>query len=164
MGTTPTESRDENVDSRTANFERKRPHGRISSSSSSNNVPTDSAPRKRAKDAGNLGYQDVRDFVPPAGEFSKNPVAMEEIRDSGRDGSSSGLEDQNIKPAPSTVINVDGVFLDERVDGSINDGRCLYIENLPKQATEEDIRSLFADYSMLVPDILQIPQLLLTFN
>lgn len=59
----------------------KRPHDLISRDDPSNAGSAHSTPRKRAKQAGKLGHQDVRDFVPVGGSFSTAAVPIDEAQE-----------------------------------------------------------------------------------
>lgn len=78
MATTPMDTIDADTDSRTATFERKRPHDVATQDDNSNSGSAHSTPRKRKKHAAKLGYQDVRDFVPNGGSFSTDVCHLEE--------------------------------------------------------------------------------------
>lgn len=79
-------------DSRPDTLERKRPHNVFSrDDASSNAASAHSTPRKRAKQAGKLGHQDVRDFVPVGGSFSTTAVPMDEAQENGDEASQAEL-------------------------------------------------------------------------
>ena len=78
---------EQDIDSRPDTLERKRPHNVISRDDASNAGSAHSTPRKRAKQTGKLGHQDVRDFVPVGGSFSTTAVPMDEAQENGDEAS-----------------------------------------------------------------------------
>ena len=75
------------LDSRAAAFHRnKRSHDLTMSDDHSSSGSANSTPRKRARRAGRLHHQDVRDFVPPGASFSSTPIPLDERPPGGDDG------------------------------------------------------------------------------
>lgn len=148
MATHHADSKEQGPDSNTATLERKRPHDVISYDDASNLGSARSTPRKRAKKAGKLGHQDVRDFVPVGASFSTSAVPIDEILESGDDGSQEELN-------PNTeALSDDEPFDESESNGSepqqkaLVEGRRLFISHLPADITEEQLRQFFKGYSM----------------
>ena len=78
---------EQDIDSPPATLERKRPHNVVSRDDASNAGSAHSTPRKRAKKAGKLGHQDVRDFVPVGASFSTIAVPMDQVEENGDEAS-----------------------------------------------------------------------------
>ena len=104
---------DDDIDSRIATLERKRPNDVISRDDASSPGSAHSTPRKRAKHAGELGHQDVRDFVPVGASFSTSAVPVEDAPNSSDDGSqanrnpySEALSDQSALISSSEDMEV----------------------------------------------------------
>lgn len=136
-------------DSRTAIFERKRPHDVATHDDNSNAGSTKTTPRKRIKHSGKLGYQDVRDFVPNGANFSTRSVSIGEGSE-GEDESRSEKSDREIGDSPSASA---GAISGKEDELAVNEGRRVRVGNLHGLATETDIRQLFSGYSMYVLSI-----------
>lgn len=80
MVTNTAEIRSENIDSRTATFERKRPYDVASRDDISHAGSAESTPRKRKKHAAKLGIQDLRDSIPNGGSSNLDSAPHEEPR------------------------------------------------------------------------------------
>lgn len=75
------------LDSQTATFHRnKRPRDLTIGNDHSSSGSANSTPRKRARRAGKLGHQDVRDFVPVGASFSSTPIPLDEQAPSEDEG------------------------------------------------------------------------------
>lgn len=72
MATNTAEIRSENIDSRIATFERKRPYDIATRDDNSHAGSAESTPRKRKKYAPKLGYQDLHNFIPNGGSLNQN--------------------------------------------------------------------------------------------
>ena len=85
-------------DSRTATFELKRTHDVAIRDDVSNGGSTTSTPRKRAKHASKVGYQDVRDFVPSGTSFStiNAPIEEGQIDEHGSHFAESDVEAEDV--------------------------------------------------------------------
>ncbi len=138
---------EQDTDLGAATHQRKRPHGVVSRDDTSNAGSAHSTPRKRAKYAGKLGHQDVRDFVPVGASFSTSVVPVDEAQDSGDDGSQAEM---SIKVE---TLNDDDVFEVFEFNGAeqqkaLVEGRRLVIRDLPPDTTEEDLAQFFKGYDV----------------
>ena len=140
---------EQDIDSRSATLERKRPHDLISRHDASNAGSASSTPRKRAKQAGKLGHQDVRDFVPVGASFSTSAVSVDEAQDSGDDGSRIKLSPKAEEWSHLGVLKVSdsGITGQEK---ALVEGRRLFIHDLHPDTTEKDLKDFFKGYSMWV--------------
>jgi len=77
MATNIAEIPSEDIDSRTATFERKRPYDVATRDDSSNAGSAESTPRKRKKHAAKLGYHDPRDLMPNDASFKSDSAPIE---------------------------------------------------------------------------------------
>lgn len=143
---------DENTDSRTATFERKRPFDTAARYDSSHAGSADSTPRKRVKRMDQYGdkrgYQDVRDFVPNGVQFSKSGGQL--AQQHGYRSENEDDEDFNDVKVEGYAESVDREEEDstKEDDAAFTEGRRLHIGNLPGGATMDDIRKFFEGYSM----------------
>ena len=123
-------------DSRTATFERKRPHDVASDGKFSDPESQSATLRKRTKYAGKPGYQDVRDFVPSGASFTTNTAYIQ-------DGQGSGEEEGNGKeyleeadgqfcgsPPPAGATN------EQDIDLPVDERNYVRVESPAKLATE----------------------------
>ena len=132
--------------SRNANSERKRPHDVISIDDCSNTNSTNSTPRKRNKCFAKLGQQDVANAALTAGSFGTSPPHSEAAQDNkfddARNEPSLPMEDQPVAGEDKEHTT------DVATAASGEEGRRLYVGNLPRAATEDDIRQLFNGFAM----------------
>lgn len=112
----------------------KRPHTLISRDDASNAGSAHSTPRKRAKQAGKLGHQDVRDFVPVGGSFSTAAEPIDEAKEHSDEGSqvmlgpkaekrgdheiACGLSPQSVQAAPPVNWNAVNTKIRTTLGGS----------------------------------------------
>lgn len=148
MATHAADPREQNPDSDTATLERKRPHDVISYHNASNLGSAHSTPRKRARKAGKLGHQDVRDFVPVGASFSTSVVPIDEIRESGDDGSQEELDLNTETLSDNEPFEVSESNSTEAQQKALVEGRRLFISDLPVDITEEQLRQFFKGYSV----------------
>lgn len=92
---------DEDNDSRTAAFERKRPHGDSANETHGITTSGRSTPRKRIKRQDGAGGQELGDFVPVGGNFSTSTIPMGDTDDSRSDMSSDSDTDKLGGVSPS---------------------------------------------------------------
>lgn len=147
MATDAGDPKEQDPDSGTATLERKRPYNVTSRDDASNLGSANSTPRKRAKFAGKLGHQDVRDFVPVGASFSTSAVPIDEAQDSGDDSSQveSNLDSETLSTyEASGVSEFDGAEQPK----ALIEGRRLLITDLPPDTTEEHLNQFFKGYSM----------------
>lgn len=85
---------DGNTDSRTAAFERKRPHGDPDNDIRGVTTSGQSTPRKRSKRQDEAGGQELGDSVPVGGNFSTSTIPMGDAGDSRSDMSSDSDADK----------------------------------------------------------------------
>ena len=149
MPTDAADPMEEDADSGTATFGRKRPHDVISRDDASNAGVVHSNPRKRAKHAGKLGYQDVRDFVPVGASFSTSAVPVDEAENSGHEGSQAETSLKSEDLSDHEVFKVSESDVAEQENALVG-GRRLLITDLPPDITEEDLKQFFKGYSMWV--------------
>ena len=76
---------DEDTDSRTAAFERKRPHGASENDTHELATSGQSTPRKRIKRQDKAGGQDLGDFITVGGNFSTSTIPMDDAEKSRSD-------------------------------------------------------------------------------
>ena len=138
---------EQDTDLGAATHQRKRPRGAVSRDDTSNAGSAHSTPRKRAKHAGKLGHQDVRDFVPVGASFSTSVVPVDEAQDSGDDGSQAEMS------LKAEALNDDDVFEMFESNGTeqqkaLVEGRRLLIRDLPPDTTEEDLTQFFKGYNV----------------
>ena len=147
MATDASDPKEQDHDSGTATLERKRPHNVTSRDDASNLGSASSTPRKRAKLAGKLGHQDVRDFVPVGASFSTSAVPIDEAQDSGDDSSQveSILDSETL--SAYEAFGVSG-FDGAEQQKALIEGRRLLIRDLPPETTEEHLKQFFKGYSM----------------
>lgn len=131
-------------DSRTATFERKRPHDPAAGDTNSNTGSAKSTPRKRARRERGVGHQDVRDFVPDGASFSSNIVPDSEVP--GR-GAEDTLEHLRGEPE-GTVLCSDWNFYDEKDELAVNKGSHLYGGNLSGMDAEANTGNSLSGYSV----------------
>ena len=147
MATSTAEPVEQDTDPNTATLERKRPHDVISRNDNSSIASAHSTPRKRARHAGKLGHQDVRDFVPVGSTFSTSAVPIDEPQDSGDDGFQV-----NTDPKAETLSDYEmsgaSDFDDPERQKALDEGRRLLIAHLAPETTTEDLKQFFKDYSM----------------
>lgn len=148
MATHAADPKEQDPDSDTATLKRKRPHDVISCDDASNLGSARSTPRKRAKKAGKLGHQDVRDFVPVGASFSTSAVPIDEIQESGDDGSQEGLDLNSETLSDYEPFEASESNDTEAQQKALVEGRRLLISDLPADISEEQIRQLFKGYSM----------------
>lgn len=161
MATNAADPMEEDTKSRTT-LERKRPHDAISRDDASNAGSAHSTPRKRAKHAGKLGHQDVRDFVPVGASFSTSVVPVDESQDSGDDGSQSEISPKAERSSNHEFIEVTQHDVAEQ-EKALVEGRRLVIGDLPPDTTKEDLNQFFNGYTMYVI-VLTSRSLVLTFH
>ena len=147
MATDAGDPKEQDPNSDTATLERKRPHNSTSCDDASNSGSANSTPRKRAKLAGKLGHQDVRDFVPVGASFSTSAVPIDEAQDSGDDSS------QVDSKFDSETLGAYEAFGLSEFDGAeqqkaLIEGRRLLIRDLPPDTTEEHLNQFFKGYSV----------------
>ncbi len=147
MATNAADPMEQDTDSRIATLERKRPHNVVSRDGASNASSAHSTPRKRVKHAGQLGCQDVRDFVPVGVSFSTSAVGVDEAQDSGDDGSQVELSLKAETLNDREVFKVSDANVADR-ERALLEGRRLVIQDLPPNTTEEDLEQFFKGYSM----------------
>lgn len=148
MATHAADPTEQDPDSDTATLERKRPHEVISYDDASNLGSAHSTPRKRARKAGKLGHQDVRDFVPVGASFSTSAVPIDEIQESGDDGSQEevNLNTETLSDhEPFEVSEPNGTEAQKK---TLVKGRRLFLSHLPAGISEEQLRQFFKGYSM----------------
>lgn len=149
MATTATDSMDEDADSGTATFERKRPHDVLSRDDASNAGSAHSTPRKRVKYATKLGHQEIRDFVPVGASFSTSAVPVEEAEDSGDEGFQAETSPKTENSSNYEVVETSDSDAAEQ-EKALVEGRRLFIRDLPPDITEEDLKQFFKGYSVWV--------------
>lgn len=147
MATDAGDPQEQDPDSGTAILERKRPHNLISRDDASNLGSANLTPRKRAKFAGKLGDQDVRDFVPVGASFSTSAVPIDEAQDSGDDSSQveSNLDSETLSAYEASGVSEFDVAEQPK---ALIEGRRLLIRDLPPDTTEEHLIQFFKGYSM----------------
>ena len=104
---------EQDIDSHPDTLERKRPHNVISRDDTSNAGSAHSTPRKRAKQAGKLGHQDVRDFVPVGGSFSTTAVLKDEAQENSDEASQVELSPKAAESYRSNQAFKEGEELEE---------------------------------------------------
>lgn len=149
MPTNAADPIDEDADSGTTTFERKRPHDVVSRDDASNAGSAQSTPRKRVKYAGKLRHQEIRDFVPVGASFSTSAVPVEEAEDSGDEGFQAGKSPKAENLSDYEVVEVLESDIVEQGKALV-EGRRLFISDLPPDVREEDLKQIFKGYSMWV--------------
>lgn len=137
------------ADSGTATFERKRPHDVLSRDDASNAGSAHSTPRKRAKYAGKLGHQDIRDFVPVGASFSTSAAPVDEVEDRGNDASQAETSLKAESLSDYEILKASEFKVAEK-EKALIEGRRLVLRDLPPDVTEEDLKHFFKGYSMSV--------------
>jgi len=148
---------DEDVNSRSATFDRKRSHGGSSRGGTSNGGSAQSTPRKRAKHAGNVGHQFVEDFVPAGGSFTIPQYSTQ--KNGGPD----------VRSTPSPPNHEGGV--EDSSDGQENHSkkssdtnpygctrRRVLLEGIPLKTPDDKIREAFAGFSVYVGSVEAVMQ------
>ena len=149
MATSAADPTKQDPDSGTATLERKRPHDVIFPHDASNIASAYSISRKRAKYAGKLGHQDVRDFVPVGASFSSNVVPIDEAQDSGDDESQAEMS-LNAESLSDCQVSGISEFDDTEQHRALVEGRRLIITDLPPDTKEEHLKQFFKSYSVYV--------------
>ena len=142
---------DEEDDSRTAVFERKRPFESVTQDGTKDTSSTGSPSRKRSRHANKAEYQDLRDFVPVGATFSTTGRDLENVDEDhlGDDVGNSDNDDEENEAGESLGLNDQGNGSPiHDIDAAIVEGRRLEIGNLPVGVTKTDIEKLFKGYSM----------------
>lgn len=156
MPTNAADPIDEDADSGTTTFERKRPHDVVSRDDASNAGSAQSTPRKRVKYAGKLRHQEIRDFVPVGASFSTSAVPVEEAEDSGDEGFQAGKSPKAENLSDYEVVEVLESDIVEQGKALV-EGRRLFISDLPPDVREEDLKQIFKGYSIeniWIPDLM----------
>ena len=80
------------MDSRTASFDRRRPHDQYTDGGIETSTSSQSTPRKRARRGRQTDGQDLRDFVPGGASFSSTDLPSRDRSESPPQQSTHGVE------------------------------------------------------------------------
>ena len=147
MATNEADPMEQDTELGTSTLQRKRHHSVDSRDDASNTSSAQSTPRKRAKRAGKLGAQDVRDFVPVGASFSTSVIPIEEVHDGGDNSSREGANITTKLSSDNEVLEISDTDCADQGKALI-EGRRLVIGDLPPDTTDEHLKQFFNGYSV----------------
>ena len=129
-------------DSRTATFERKRPHDVTSSNNSSDAASNIFTPRKRTKPTGKSGYRDIHDFFSSEAGSTTSTTYTQEGQGTEKKQEYQGKTDGQTEGDLLSGVVSSG----QDEDLAVNEGSHLHIGSPPMLVTEAAARQTSNGY------------------